>query len=321
MPSPEPEHYGTLFDIGYLAQGLCLHESLVRFGGAFRLWILCIDEAVEAALRRLALPHVELLPLREVEDARLLAVKPGRSRGEYCWTLTPFLPSAILARDATVRRVTYLDADLWFLDSPRGFLDELAASGKDVLITEHAYDPRYDDAANAGRFCVQFVTFARSARADEVLAWWQERCLEWCFNRVEPGRFGDQKYLDEWPTRFGDRVHVLAQTRRTLAPWNVDHAAGLAGGTIDPVFFHFHTLKAIAPRLVMLWHAHYTIGAAGRRVYRGYAERFAAARARIAAAGIRMPTPPPPAPAGWRDTLRRLRRRLRDPAAFVRVEA
>jgi hypothetical protein len=273
MPSssthPPVEHYVTLFDNNFLLMGVGLHQSLMQHGGQFHLWILCMDEEVERNLGRLALPHASLIPLREVEDERLLAVKPGRSRGEYCWTLTPFTAQFVFERDPQVDRVTYLDADLYFFGSPRPFFAEFEAAGKHVLITEHAYDPRYDKSRRSGRFCVQFLTFRRTPEAGAVMRWWQERCLEWCYARVEGGKFGDQKYLDVWPELFGDAVHILRQTSRTLAPWNVRYFERQGAGRIAPVFYHFHGLRLIAPGKLMLYSG-YDVGQAARELYAAY---------------------------------------------------
>ncbi len=137
--------------------------------------------------------------------------------------MTPFACQAVFDRDPSARRATYVDADVFFFDDPRILLKELDESGKHVLITEHAYAPEYDRSHDSGRFCVQFLTFDRSDPAQDVMRWWQERCLEWCFARYEDGKFGDQVYLDQWPTLFGDRVHIVRQVEKTLAPWNVRH--------------------------------------------------------------------------------------------------
>jgi GT2 family glycosyltransferase len=270
------EHFATLFDNNFLPMGLCLHQSLMEHGQPFCLWILCMDELVERNLAQLSLPGVRLIPLREVEDARLLAVKPLRSRGEYCWTLTPFIPQFIFERHSGANRVTYLDADLFFFASPDPFFEEFEQSGKAVLITEHAYGPRYAaKARRSGRFCVQFISFVRSVDAARVMGWWQDRCLKWCYARVENGKYGDQKYLDNWPALFEREVHILQQKNRTLAPWNVRYYQGLEGNEAVPVFFHFHGLRLIGPSRLLLYSG-YDVGKEAERFYGPYRRTFEA---------------------------------------------
>lgn len=247
------EHFVTLFDSKFLPMGLCLHRSLMAHAQPFRLWVLCMDTLVYQQLERLALPSVSLIPLEQVETEALLAVKAGRTRGEYCWTLTPFTPQFVFDRDPDVQRVTYLDADLFFFDSPRVLLQELDASGKHVLITDHAYAPEYDQTAVSGRFCVQFMVFCRTPQSLRVMKWWQDRCLEWCFSRVEDGKFGDQKYLDDWPVRFATEVHVLSQIERTWAPWNLSRFSQPGSTVVNPVFYHFHGLRIVRANKVVLF--------------------------------------------------------------------
>jgi hypothetical protein len=263
------EHFVTLFDNNYLPMGLALHHSLMAQGQPFHLWILCMDELVEQHLLRLALPQVSLIPLHEVEDARLLAVKPLRSRGEYCWTLTPFVSQFVFERDAQVERVTYLDADLFFFDHPKLLLDEFEHSGKHVLITEHAYDPRYDKTRKSGRFCVQFMTFRRTEGAMKIMHWWQERCLEWCYAKPEAGKLGDQKYLDQWPVLFKHEIHILQQKEKTLAPWNVRYFEQQGHGRVAPVFYHFHGFRIISSSRALLYSG-YRIGKASSVIYQTY---------------------------------------------------
>jgi hypothetical protein len=263
------EHFVTLFDSNYLPMGMCLHRSLMAHAQPFHLWIVCMDDLVVNQLRVLDLPHVSLLPLQEVESRALLQVKPERSRGEYCWTLTPFTPQFVFDRDDSIQRVTYLDADVFFLDTPLILLNEFAGSGKDVLITPHAYAPEYEQSETSGTFCVQFMTFRRTQGGLEVMQWWQERCLEWCFARLEDGKFGDQKYLDDWPQRFPAQVHVLHQIEKTLAPWNVSRFSHW-GASLNPVLYHFHSLKIVARNKIQLF-AGYRLGS-GRWIYDRYME-------------------------------------------------
>ena len=272
MHSARPiEHFVTLFDSNFLPMGLALHDSLMSHGQPFHLWIICMDQAVHQQLERISLPQVTLLPLGELETPELLAVKPGRSGGEYCWTFTPFTFQAVFDRDDTVNRVTYLDADLFFFADPGILLSELEASGKHVQITEHAYAPEHEFFIPlSGRFCVQFLTFRRTPEAARVMRWWQEKCLEWCFARHEEGRFGDQKYLDVWPELFAGEVHIVGQVEKTLAPWNELYFEKLNKGRLDPVFYHFQGVKITSPSTARLYYYNYTIGRKGLQLYRSY---------------------------------------------------
>ncbi len=274
------EHFVTLFDSYFLPQGLCLYKSLERHCSPFHLWIVAVDEACDAALRSLGLEHVTVVRMSEVENAHLLSVKSGRSIGEYCWTLTPFLPSHVFSRKPDLIRVTYVDADLFFFESAKPLIDEFVRSGKHVLLTEHAFGPEYMSAIKYGRFCVQFITFRNTEFARKVLTWWQDRCIEWCFGRLEDGKFGDQKYLDKWPDLFKSEVHVLMQADRTVAPWNVDYLAGKAEG-VKPIFYHFHGLRLTAPKFLVLYSG-YRIGRRNRWIYARYLTDF-----RAAIAGLR----------------------------------
>lgn len=314
MPLPSaPEQFCTLFDQNFLPMGLTLYRSLLTHAQPCHLWILCMDQEVEHQLRQLNLPQVSLIPLREIETPALLAVKPDRSRGEYCWTLTPFTFTAIFRRDRSIQRVTYVDADLWFLNSPRLLLQELDASGKSILITEHAYAPEYESALEYGRFCVQFLSVCNTPAALEVMDWWQQRCLEWCFQRLEAGKFGDQKYLDCWPERFGAVVHILQQTEQTLAPWNVQFIAHKLGNQLAPVFFHFHLFRIISPTQVQLY-TRYRIGRAGLKIYHAYFAAILESLRLLRSHDIPIPCLPPTPEAFAR--LRRWKRQLQRTLQF-----
>ena len=234
------EHYVTLFDSLFLPQGLALHMSMERHVKEYRLWILCVDDISHQFISEQNLPNVRLLRLSQLETVELRSVKPGRTKGEYCWTLTPFAPRFVFEADTSVQRVTYVDADLWFRKDPAPIFREFNASGKGVLITDHGYAPEYDKSTTSGQYCVQFMTFSRHS-GENVRKWWEDRCIEWCYSRIEDGKFGDQKYLDDWPERFPEHVHVLQNKELLLAPWN---ATRFPYGNC--VCWHFHSLRIIS---------------------------------------------------------------------------
>lgn len=241
MNSNKPiEHFVTLFDFNFLPQGLALHASLERhLKGSFKLWILCLDDQVFDCLILLGLFNISLLRLSQLEKSALLIAKTNRTLREYCWTLTPFAPFFVFDADKTVQRVTYLDADTWFLKNPSKIFSELELSHKSVLITDHAYAFEYDQSQTSGKYCVQFMTFLRSD-GEPVRAWWEERCLEWCHARYEDGKFGDQKYLEKFPELFPDRVHVAKGLDNFMAPWNATRFS-----LKNAVLWHFHGLRTV----------------------------------------------------------------------------
>jgi len=307
----EPEHFCTLFDKNFLPLALTLHQSLMEHARPFHLWVLCMDEVVEEQLKSLSVPHVTLIALREIETEDLLSVKQNRTAVEYCWTITPFLPQAVFDRNGSVDKITYLDADLYFFADPRILIREFDQSGKDVLITEHAYAPEYDQTPISGRFCVQFLTFRRTPGANNVMRWWQQRCLEWCFARPQAGKFGDQKYLDSWPDLFGENIHILKQAEKTLAPWNVRHVGGSAA--LDPVFYHFHDLRIISPQKVRMYRG-YRIGKKGMRLYEIYMAALKGTIGKLSES--RVPVATLPKKEKWA-TLRYLKRRLTNSVGYA----
>lgn len=281
------EHYVTLFDSNFLPSGLCLHDSLLKHLRNFTLWIICMDEKVLQQLTALRLPNVKLIPLESVENERLLSVKNDRTKGEYCWTMTPFVAEFVFKQVPEAARVTYLDADLFFYDSPAVFFDELEQSQKKVLITEHAFAPEYAQWEElTGKFCVQFLTFTNSTESFLVMRWWQDACIDWCYARIEKDRFGDQKYLNKWPELFGRDVHVLKQKSRTLAPWNVSYY--MEQHPLKPVFFHFHSLRLVGEKTVRLYEG-YKINAQSQLLYDAYIQVLEEKLKALKALGINIP--------------------------------
>jgi hypothetical protein len=274
------EHYVTLFDSFFMPQGLALHRSMERHAGSYTLWVLCMDVQAHTVLAAMKLPNVRLIALADAETPELRRVKPTRTVGEYCWTITAQTPGFVFAREPSAQRVTYLDADLWFRQSPAPIFQEFETSGKAVLITEHAYAPEFEQSHGNGRYCVQFVSFVRE-RGESVRQWWAERCIEWCFARDEDGKFGDQKYLDDWPVRFESQVHVLARKELVQGPWNLSRFP-----PSDAVTYHFHGLRLMRGGHVLLTYQYVIHEGAQAILYRPYLADMAAAVTSLKAAGL-----------------------------------
>jgi hypothetical protein len=201
-------------------------------------------------LGALPLPGLRVLPLAELEAAepRLRAVRPDRSSLEYRFTCTPALLWHLLTQVPGAAPITYLDADLCFFSNPAQVLEESVAGS--ISITPRRIPESRHDLARLGLYDASWLTFMDDRLARECLAWWRNRCIEWCYDRVEEGKFAHLKYLDDWPTRF-EGVHVLAHPGAAVAPWNVAaHRVTLGGQGLKVdgaplVSYRFHGFERI----------------------------------------------------------------------------
>src|SRR4029079_11523124 len=121
-------------------------------------------------------------------------------------------------------------------------------------IIPHRFPDRLAHLAMYGIYNVGLVSFRNDDSGLSCLQRWREQCIEWCYDRVDDGRFADQRYLDDWPTQQSAIV-VIEDPGSGLAPWH------FAQYTIDPdvdpptvddralVFYHFQGFKSVGPGL------------------------------------------------------------------------
>jgi hypothetical protein len=241
--------YCTYFDHNYLPRGLALHQSLEQHAPGARLWVLCLSDACYRTLRALNLPN--LVPLRledfEAADPEVAATRPTRSLIEYYFTCSAAWMLHVLNHEQDAEWVTYLDSDLFFFASPDPIFDEMkdAAFG----IVPHRFTRRLADQRRFGKYNVGWVSARRCDEGFAALRWWRERCIEWCYDRVEGDRFADQRYLDRLPELFPN-VHVIEHLGANLAPWNLeDFRVEWRDGSVQIegryplLFFHFYGVK------------------------------------------------------------------------------
>jgi hypothetical protein len=250
-PVPTVRHFCTYFDRNYLSRGLALYRSLAVHCPEFRLYVLSLDEATHAYLQRAALPGLVSVSVHDLEahDADLASAKPTRSIVEYYFTATSCWVKYVFQRFADVDLVTYLDADFWFFSSPEPLFTELGM--RSIAVVEHRFAPeREAEMAPHGRFNVGWLSFRRTDVGLACVSWWRERCIEWCYDRIEDGKYADQKYLDEWPARFPD-LAILQHKGVSVAPWNLETVRIAVDGSVPLVdqqpliCFHFHGLKHV----------------------------------------------------------------------------
>lgn len=250
------KNFCTLFDSHYLDKGLVLYNSLEKCTKAFTLYVFCFDEKAFEVLTALALEHIKLIKEEEIETPELIIAKENRTRAEFCWTCTPVIIEYIL-NNYKVQNCTYIDCDLFFYKDPQILFDELKSKDH-VIITPHRLSESKQDRrteARYGKYCVEFNYFDQSPESRKALTWWKERCLEWCYCKVEDGKYGDQKYLDSFEELF-DGIHVLQNLGGGVAPWNIRQyelekadeeevtlTETRTSKEFDLVFYHFQSIR------------------------------------------------------------------------------
>jgi len=244
--------YCTYFNKNYLLKGLALHASLVKFDPSAKLWILCMDNCTKELLDRMALKGVTTIALADFEDEELKIAKTNRSLVEYFWTCTPSVPRYVLRKNREIDMAFYLDADLFFYSSPEPIFKEFGTSS--IYMVEHRYpEGEMYRCDISGRFNVAVNIFRNDKEGNACVNYWRAKCNEWCYLKEEPGRFGDQLYLNEWPTKY-KKVTISLNLGVDAAPWNISKysVSEKKGETYinqdKLIIYHFHQLEYYTPQ-------------------------------------------------------------------------
>lgn len=249
-------NFCTLFDKNYMSRGIVLYNSLYEHCNNFTLYVLAMDDVTAQYMKSLGHKNLIVITVQDMKEKYPVLVKleQERTRGEFSWTLSSFSIQYVL-KNFNLDSCTYIDSDICFYNDPQLLLDEIG--NKSVLITEHNYTPEYDQSATSGKFCVQFMYFKNNESGNKVLEYWRSKCEEWCYDRMEEGKFGDQKYLDDWESRFEGIVYNCRNIGCGVAPWNVQKYDITKENNVlyvtdkitkvkrPIVFYHYHGLKEI----------------------------------------------------------------------------
>lgn len=246
-------YFSTYFDINYLPRALCLLDSLEKHCESFRVYALCLDDLCLELIKELGRSYVVPFGLSELEASNpaLVSVKNKRSLIEYYYTCGPSFLSFLMDRFSEIDLLTYIDADLFFYSNPQPLFDQFKKHS--IGVFPH-HMPDYSKVTAQGKFNVGWINFRRDANGLACLYWWRDRCIEWCFERYEDGKYADQLYLDQWPELF-DGFFEFTYKGANIGAWNVrDYQFSLKSGRVyvdeDPlIFYHFHGLKKMMNNL------------------------------------------------------------------------
>jgi hypothetical protein len=228
-----------------MPRGLALIESLRQNGADDDIFVLCFNDITFDAMTQLALSGVKLVTVSALEAVypSLTQARAKRSLIEFYYTCTPAIAEYALLQTPEARHTTYLDADLWFFANPELVFAEIGDAA--TAIIPHNFANKQEVRERFGIYNVGWVTFARSEEGLRCLAWWRDRCIEWCYGRIEGKRFADQGYLSQF-VEVAPSTRVIRHKGCNTAPWNVGNYKVRKRDTgifldEDPlIFFHFH---------------------------------------------------------------------------------
>tara|TARA_B110000858_G_C17797033_1_gene473039 strand:+ start:1051 stop:1995 length:945 start_codon:yes stop_codon:yes gene_type:complete len=257
-------NFVTVFNSLYLPQALALHSSLKKFQINFKLWAICIDNESYQFIKKLPDKSIKAVNFSKYESKQLLKLKKERSVAEYCWTITPITPKIIFKIDKKIKSVTYVDADMFFLNNPKILINKFINGNKKVLFTNHNFNSKEKFKEKIyGKFCVQFMTFKKNG-SEKIRKIWEKKCLNWCFAIPDKGRMGDQKYLDNIYKNFKNKIFI-APDQLFSATWNYQKI-----NYKKIIAWHFHGFKIINKQLFLMHHLKFLPRKIKKKIYVPY---------------------------------------------------
>jgi hypothetical protein len=246
-------YFCTYFDSNYLSHALSLHASLSRHCSTAHLFMVCMDDNSYVYLKGLNIVNVTLIRVDELEgQVRGLAeCRHDRTLVEYYYTCSAAICYFILHHIPGVHELTYLDADLYFYNSPEPIFNEM--EDKSIGVISHRFSLMTRRNIMYGKYNVGWITFRHDDNGMLCVKDWKDDCIAWCFQKVEENRYADQKYLDYWENRYKG-VHVIRNIGANVAIWNVanyrlsiENKIVLIDST-PLIFYHFANFKQYGPR-------------------------------------------------------------------------
>ena len=237
-------YYCTYFDSNYLPRGIAMIRSLHRQDANANIYVLCLDDASYEVMMH-SNENVLLIHINELleADTELKHARENRTLIEWYFTITPCIVNYLIQKNPNIENLYYIDSDLYFYNPIQTLIEESKTASAQVI--EHRFPPQLQHLLVYGRFNVGWVGFSRSSEGLDLIEDYRKLCIDWCYDKVEDDRYGDQKYLDQWPLKYPSCV-ISKQAGANVAQWNIPgRPLSINNGAFyinkDPlIFYHFH---------------------------------------------------------------------------------
>lgn len=267
-------NFCTLFDSNYASKGIALYLSLEQQTDDFVLYVMGMDRKCQEILNSIGFKHMIVECIDDNMFPELQKAKTNRTKAEFCWTCGSVV-THIFFEKYKLPEITYLDSDLMFFANPSIIDQELKSKKASVGLSPH-----FIHNTLFGIYCVQYVYFRRDENGVACLNWWKNECLNWCYSKLEDGKYGDQKYLDYMHYRFQGVVDI-ENRGAGIANWNMEqYEYDFSNNTLSHdgkkwpiVFFHYNGLNVNVKDCTLCFvHSKYFM----RTVVKGFIKPYAA---------------------------------------------
>lgn len=214
-------NYCSIISNKYIQKGLLLYNSLNKHDKNFRFFFVCLNDEVKSLLKVMKLEKAIILSIDQIEndDSQLAAVKATRSEKEYAWTSKASIFLYLFKNYPEIDHILWLDGDIVFYSSPEPIFQEMSLCS--VLLTKERFKGQNIKLNNIyGIYNTGLMGFKRDKNAINFIKWYRKKCIEWCYNKIIPGKWSDQMYLNKIHEKF-NWIRVSKNIGINVTAWNV----------------------------------------------------------------------------------------------------
>jgi hypothetical protein len=232
-----------------LAFGVTLIESFLKNYPNSHIYVLCLDKKsfTDTTDYFGTNSKLHLITLNELfkKYPILKTAKSNRNKIEFYWTLTPFLTEYAL--DKSKSTVFYVDADVYFFSKSKE-LGVFHSSKKSIYLQKIVYQVAFKRILEKkyGKFIVALNGFKYTPVALDCLDKWKKDCFTRCVETSDGEHYGDQLYLNGWPSIYSKYIYYSSNIGDSAAPWHINYyktTKKLSNFYLDNkklISYHFH---------------------------------------------------------------------------------
>lgn len=243
----------TYTDENFIPRALALWSSIEDHHKDFAFYVCLMTKKAVEVSKEIQLKNINFFSVNDLENQLpiLKKIKTQRSKIEYYFTCTPVLIDYLLQKH-NLPYLEYVDADMFFFRNSEKIIKKI--KNFSVGITPHRFARTQKVHHIYGKFNVGWLFFRNNKDGLKCLRWWRQKCLRWCFDRVEKNKYADQKYLDYF-SRVCKRIKILSLPGFNEAPWNIVPEqikkinTTVFLGKYPLILYHFSGLQKICDRL------------------------------------------------------------------------